>query len=132
MNAVAGRIWCGYMCPQTVWTDFFMTTERWIEGNSARTPKSRHSALEFRKSSKENSKTFYLVFNRLVDWWRLGSLLADAPTLVISLATLQAGSSEAYLWILILTFTTYVFAGVMRETLLTRLPLAEIQAAFNR
>ncbi len=35
MNALAGRIWCGYMCPQTVWTDFFMTTERWIEGDRA-------------------------------------------------------------------------------------------------
>jgi len=34
MNAVAGRIWCGYMCPQTVWTDLFQMTERWIEGDA--------------------------------------------------------------------------------------------------
>ena len=33
MNAVAGRIWCGYLCPQTVWTDLFYTVERWVEGD---------------------------------------------------------------------------------------------------
>ena len=33
MNAVAGRVWCGYLCPQTVWTDLFQTIERWIEGD---------------------------------------------------------------------------------------------------
>ena len=32
MNAVAGRVWCGYLCPQTVWTDLFMAVERLIEG----------------------------------------------------------------------------------------------------
>ncbi|WP_163591248.1 4Fe-4S binding protein, partial [Klebsiella pneumoniae] len=33
MNAIAGRLWCGYLCPQTVWTDLFMTVERRIEGD---------------------------------------------------------------------------------------------------
>ena len=33
MNAVAGRVWCGYLCPQTVWTDLFLAVERWIEGD---------------------------------------------------------------------------------------------------
>ena len=33
MNAVAGRIWCGYLCPQTVWTDLFYAVERLIEGD---------------------------------------------------------------------------------------------------
>ena len=33
MNAVAGRVWCGYMCPQTVWTDLFFAVERWVEGD---------------------------------------------------------------------------------------------------
>ena len=33
MNAVAGRLWCGYLCPQTVWTDLFLTIERWVEGD---------------------------------------------------------------------------------------------------
>jgi hypothetical protein len=33
MNAVAGRVWCGYLCPQTVWTDLFQAIERWTEGD---------------------------------------------------------------------------------------------------
>ena len=33
MNALAGRIWCGYLCPQTVWTDLFYAVERWVEGD---------------------------------------------------------------------------------------------------
>src|SRR5581483_8101625 len=33
MNAVAGRIWCGYLCPQTVWTDLFQHIERLVEGD---------------------------------------------------------------------------------------------------
>ena len=33
LNAVAGRVWCGYLCPQTVWTDLFQTIERWVEGD---------------------------------------------------------------------------------------------------
>jgi polyferredoxin len=33
MNAIAGRVWCGYLCPQTVWTDLFLTVERFFEGD---------------------------------------------------------------------------------------------------
>ena len=33
MNALAGRVWCGYLCPQTVWTDLFFAVERWVEGD---------------------------------------------------------------------------------------------------
>jgi polyferredoxin len=33
MNAIGGRIWCGYLCPQTVWTDLFYAVERFIEGD---------------------------------------------------------------------------------------------------
>jgi len=33
MNALAGRVWCGYTCPQTVWTDLFLAVERWTEGD---------------------------------------------------------------------------------------------------
>jgi polyferredoxin len=40
MNAVAGRIWCGYLCPQTVWTDLFYAVERWVEGDRSPSPSS--------------------------------------------------------------------------------------------
>ena len=33
LNALAGRVWCGYLCPQTVWTDLFFAVERLVEGD---------------------------------------------------------------------------------------------------
>ena len=44
MNALAGRIWCGYLCPQTVWTDLFQTIERLTRGRPARTHAARAAA----------------------------------------------------------------------------------------
>jgi cytochrome c oxidase accessory protein FixG len=132
MNAVAGRIWCGYMCPQTVWTDFYMTTERWIEGDARDRIKLDEGPWTAAKIRKKIAKHFVWL---LIAWWTGGAWVlyfADAPTLVYNLATFQPGVSEAYLWIGILTFTTYVFAGWMREKLcLHACPWPRIQAALT-
>lgn len=132
MNAVAGRIWCGYMCPQTVWTDFYMTTERWIEGDARDRMKLDQSPWGFDKIRKKVAKHFVWI---LIAWWTGGAWVlyfADAPTLVYQLATFQTGAFEAYLWIGILTLTTYVFAGLMREKLcLHACPWPRIQAALT-
>lgn len=132
MNAVAGRIWCGYMCPQTVWTDFYMTTERWIEGDARDRIKLDNGPWTFAKVRKKAAKHFVWI---LIAWWTGGAWVlyfADAPTLVYDLATFQPGAGEAYLWIGILTFTTYIFAGWMREKLcLHACPWPRIQAALT-
>lgn len=132
MNAVAGRIWCGYMCPQTVWTDFYMTTERWIEGDSRERMKLDEGPWTFEKIRKKIAKHFIWL---LIAWWTGGAWVlyfTDAPTLVYTLATFQPGAFEAYLWIGILTFTTYMFAGWMREKLcLHACPWPRIQAALT-
>ncbi len=132
MNAVAGRIWCGYMCPQTVWTDFFMTTERWIEGDARERIKLDNGPWTWGKIRKKVAKHFVWL---LIAWWTGGAWVlyfSDAPTLVHKLATFQPGAGEAYLWIGILAFTTYVFAGQMREKLcLHACPWPRIQAALT-
>jgi cytochrome c oxidase accessory protein FixG len=132
MNAVAGRIWCGYMCPQTVWTDFYMTTERWIEGDARDRIKLDEGPWTANKIRKKIAKHFVWL---LIAWWTGGAWVlyfADAPTLVYRLATFQPGVGEAYLWIGILAFTTYIFAGVMREKLcLHACPWPRIQAALT-
>ena len=131
MNAVAGRIWCGYMCPQTVWTDFFMTTERWIEGDARDRLKLDNGPWTFDKIRKKVSKHFVWL---LIAWWTGGAWVlyfSDAPTLVRQLATGQAPIS-AYVWIGILTFTTYYLAGHMREQVcLYMCPWPRIQAALT-
>jgi len=131
MNAVAGRVWCGYLCPQTVWTDLFYAIERLIEGDR------RERMLKAKE--KMNLEIFAQKVLKhsiwlLIAWWTGGAWVlyfADAPTLVKELATFQA-PAIAYIWIGILTFTTYTLAGFMREQVCTYMcPWPRIQAALT-
>jgi cytochrome c oxidase accessory protein FixG len=129
MNAVAGRLWCGYLCPQTVWTDLFLAIERLVEGDR------REHMLRDRKPWTIDWLARAAVKHVLwlgVAWWTGGAWVlyfANAPTLVWDLATFQA-PFVAYAWIGILTFTTYALAGHMREQVcLYMCPWPRIQAA---
>jgi cytochrome c oxidase accessory protein FixG len=131
MNAVAGRIWCGYLCWQTVWTDLFYAVERWVEGDR------RDRIVKDRKGwtlphIREVATKHFLWL--MIAWWTGGAWVLyfnDAPTLVRQLLTFQ-GPGIAYLWIAILTFTTYVFAGHLREqTCIYICPWPRIQAAMT-
>lgn len=131
MNAVAGRIWCGYLCPQTVWTDLFQSIERWVEGD-------RREHLQRDAGPWTLDRVARLVLKHflwlMVAWWTGGAWVlyfADAPTLVKDLATFQA-PFIAYASIGILTLTTYAFAGLMREQVcLYMCPWPRIQAALT-
>ncbi|MBB3020045.1 cytochrome c oxidase accessory protein FixG [Microvirga lupini] len=131
MNAVAGRVWCGYLCPQTVWTDLFYAVERWIEGDRRERMRKDQQKLTLKTASQKGLKHFIWL---MIAWWTGGAWVlyfADAPTLVYELATLQA-SVVAYVWIGILTFTTYTLAGFMREQVCTYMcPWPRIQAALT-
>jgi len=131
MNAVGGRIWCGYLCPQTVWTDLFFAVERLIEGDRReRLRKDKQRVTPRRVGELAAKHALWLM----IAWWTGGAWVlyfADAPTLVKSLATLQA-PFVAYLWIGILTFTTYTLAGFMREQVCVYMcPWPRIQAALT-
>ena len=131
MNAVAGRIWCGYLCPQTVWTDLFLWVERVVEGDRRERILLDAEPWTATKVMQKFSKhTLWLM----IAWWTGGAWVlyfADAPSLVKSLATGEAPFS-AYLWIGILTFTTYALAGHMREQVCIFLcPWPRIQAALT-
>jgi cytochrome c oxidase accessory protein FixG len=131
MNAVAGRVWCGYLCPQTVWTDLFMTVERWVEGDRRERMQADAKPLTAGRLARKGLKHFLWL---MIAWWTGGAWVlyfADAPTLVRDLATLQA-PVVAYVWIAILTFTTYSLAGLMREQVcLYMCPWPRIQAALT-
>ena len=132
MNAVAGRVWCGYLCPQTVWTDLFMAVERWIEGD--RRERMQADAAPVKTLDYWAHKVLKHTFWILIAWWTGGAWVlyfADAPTLVWQLLTFQA-PTVAYIWIAILTFTTYALAGLMREQVcLYMCPWPRIQAALT-
>ena len=129
MNAVAGRVWCGYLCPQTVWTDLFQTIERWVEGDRRAHLQRDQQPWSAERIARAGLKHLLWL---MVAWWTGGAWVlyfADAPTLVKELATFQA-PLLAYVWIGILTLTTYAFAGLMREQVcLYMCPWPRIQAA---
>ena len=130
-NALFGRVWCGYFCPQTIWTDLFMMLERFIEGDRRERMILDAAPWTGDKIRKRVSK--HLVWLAIA-WWTGGAWVlyfADAPTLVRELATFQAPTT-AWMWIGILTFTTYVLAGHMREQVcLYMCPWPRIQAALT-
>jgi cytochrome c oxidase accessory protein FixG len=133
MNAIGGRVWCGYLCPQTVWTDLFYAVERLVEGDRRE---------RMRKAAASNKRTFRRISEiglkhaiwLVIAWWTGGAWVlyfSDAPTLVKELLTFQA-PMVTYVWIAILTTTTYVLAGFMREQICTYMcPWPRIQAALT-
>lgn len=131
MNALAGRVWCGYLCPQTVWTDLFLAVERFFEGDRRERTKLYQGSWTGDRIARTGAKHFVWL---MIAWWTGGAWVlyfADAPTLVWQLATLQA-PLVAYIWIGILTFTTYALAGFLREQVCTYMcPWPRIQAALT-
>ncbi len=131
MNAVAGRLWCGYLCPQTVWTDLFLAVERAFEGDRRERVKRDEAGWSVPTALRKAGKHATWL---IIAWWTGGAWVlyfADAPTLVRQLASFTAPLS-AYLWIAILTFTTYSLAGIMREQVCKFMcPWPRIQAALT-
>ncbi|WP_245452629.1 4Fe-4S binding protein [Bradyrhizobium sp. C9] len=109
MNALGGRIWCGYLCPQTVWTDLFYAVERRVEGDRRERLKAAARPMTAGRAAKRVLKHAIWL---MIAWWTGGAWVlyfADAPTLVHDLATFQAPAT-AYIWIGILTASTYLAA----------------------
>jgi cytochrome c oxidase accessory protein FixG len=128
-TSALGRVWCGYACPQTVWTDLMILVERWIEGDRNARVKLWHAEWDLRK-----------VRLRLTKWlvWGLIGLatggawvfyFTDAPTLARDLI---AGTAHpiAYTTMAVLTLTTVLFGGFLREQVCIYMcPWPRIQAA---
>jgi len=133
MNSVGGRVWCGYLCPQTVWTDLFYAVERLIEGDRRERMKKDATADPMKLERLSEIVLKHSIW-LLIAWWTGGAWVLyfnDAPTLVKELITFQA-PMVAYVWICILTATTYLLAGFMREQVCTYMcPWPRIQAALT-
>ena len=129
ITSLFGRAWCGYACPQTVWTDLFMAVERWAEGDRNARIKLDAAPLSFTKIGKRTIKMalWLLIAIATGGFWVF--YFADAPTLLRELITGTA-APVAYFTIAILTATTFTFAGFMREQVCTYMcPWPRIQGA---
>jgi cytochrome c oxidase accessory protein FixG len=128
-SALFGRIWCGYACPQTVWTDLYIYIERLIEGDRNARMRLDKAPMSVNKAARKVSKHAIWLLIAAATGGAWVFYFADAPTLLGALFTGQA-SVEAYLFVGVLTFTTYTLAGAMREQVCTYMcPWPRIQAA---
>ena len=114
VTSVAGRVWCGYSCPQTVWTDLMILVERFWQGD-------RNARMQLDRRPWGAAKIFKKTMTHAC-WLLIGMLTGgafvfyfrDAPTLAQELLT-GAAPTIAYLFLGIFTMTTYVLGGIARE-----------------
>jgi cytochrome c oxidase accessory protein FixG len=114
VTSTVGRAWCGYACPQTVWTDLFLHIERRIDGDRNAQQRLRKAPLSLSKVARRGLKHGLWLLVALLTGGAWVFYFADAPTLARSLVSGEA-SYIAYATIAVLTATTYIFGGFMRE-----------------
>jgi cytochrome c oxidase accessory protein FixG len=128
-TAIAGRLWCGYACPQTVWTEVFMWIERIIEGD-------RNQRIKLDKGPSNKRKIWLKTLKHSI--WVLLSLWTGytfvgyfTPILELGhkILVIQTGPWETF-WVLFYGFATYGNAGWMREQVCMYMcPYARFQSA---
>lgn len=130
-TSLFGRVWCGYACPQTVWTDLYIAVERLIEGDRNKRIKLSKSPWNGEKIAKKAMKHAAWVLIAAATGGAWIFYFHDAPTIFPQIFKGEAPPS-VYLFIGILTFTTYMLAGSMREQVCTYMcPWPRIQAALT-
>ncbi len=128
-TSALGRVWCGYACPQTIWTDLFILVERWVEGDRNARIRLLRSKWDARKWRLRLTKWTLWVLIGLATGGAWVFYFADAPTLFKQLFTLSA-HPIAYTTIAIMTATTVLFGGFAREQVCIYMcPWPRIQAA---
>jgi cytochrome c oxidase accessory protein FixG len=131
INALFGRLWCGYSCPQTVWTDLFIWVETRIEGDRAARIRLAAAPWTAGKIAKRVSKHAIWLLFAVGTGGAWVFYFNDAPTLLHQLVTGTASLGN-YSAIAGLAFTTYSLGGLMREQVCTYMcPWPRIQAAMT-
>lgn len=134
-TAVAGRLWCGYACPQTVWTEIFIWMERFTEGNRSRQMKLDEAPWGINKIARKSSKQLLWVSFALFTGVTFVGYFSSIEGLFARLAGAGGGLSfwEGF-WILFYALATYGNAGYLREQVCKYMcPYARFQSAmFDR
>ena len=128
-TALAGRLWCGYSCPQTVWTEVFLWVERRIEGTRSQQMKLDKAPMSARKAGLKIVK--HLIWVSISFWTAITFVGYFTPVreLVIGLPDFDL-NPWAVFWILFFTGMTYMNAGWIREQVcLYMCPYARFQSA---
>jgi cytochrome c oxidase accessory protein FixG len=129
VTSLFGRVWCGYTCPQTVWTDLFLWAEHLVEGDRTQRIRLDEQKLSLGKAARKLAKHgLWLVIAAATGGaWIM--YFNDAPTLVRDLFTLQASATQ-YFFLGLFAATTYLLAGWAREQVCTYMcPWPRFQSA---
>jgi cytochrome c oxidase accessory protein FixG len=128
-TALAGRLWCGYACPQTVWTTVFVWMERIAEGTRAQRMKLDKAPWSVNKAVRKGSKQFMWVGFALWTGFTFVGFFSPIRGLFSGAVNLGLGPWETF-WVLFYGFATYGNAGYMREQVCKYMcPYARFQSA---
>ncbi|TCS39419.1 cytochrome c oxidase accessory protein FixG [Paucimonas lemoignei] len=113
-TAVAGRVWCGFACPQTVYTEVFMWIERKFEGDRSTRMRLDRQPWSVQKFLRKFGK--HLAWGAVALWtgFTFVGYFTPIQTLLKSVASLGLGPWE-WFWVLFYGFATYGNAGWLRE-----------------
>jgi cytochrome c oxidase accessory protein FixG len=128
-TAVGGRLWCGYACPQTVWTETFLWMERFAEGDRPARLKLDRAPWSANKLGRKSLKQFLWVTFALWTGFTFVGFFTPIRTLALEVQNLALGPWETF-WILFYGFATYGNAGYLREQVCKYMcPYARFQGA---
>ena len=113
-TAIAGRLWCGYACPQTVYTELFIWIEGWIEGDYKKQQKLNTSPWNVEKILRRGGKHVAWILLALWTGFSFVGYYTPAHVLAREVVEFATGPWETF-WILFYAFVTWGFAGFMRE-----------------
>ncbi|MGV8804400.1 MAG: cytochrome c oxidase accessory protein CcoG [Polaromonas sp.] len=132
-TAVAGRVWCGFACPQTVYTEIFMWVERRIEGDRIARMRLDAAPWSGQKLARKGAKQTLWIAISLWTGFTFVGYFTPILALASSAATLAIGPWETF-WVLFYGLATYGNAGYLREQVCKHMcPYARFQGAmFDR
>ena len=128
-TAVAGRLWCGYTCPQTVYTEIFMWAERMIEGDRVARMRLDQQPWRWRKIWRKGAKHSAWLSIALFTGFSFVGYFTPIRELAVDLASWNLSGWNAF-WILFYGAATYGNAGFLREQMCKYMcPYARFQSA---
>jgi cytochrome c oxidase accessory protein FixG len=129
ITALAGRVFCGYACPQTVWTEVFLWIEQWTEGNRSRRQKLDQSPWNVEKVLRKGGKQLLWLSLAFYTGFTFVGYFMPIRSIGSELVNLSLGPWAVF-WILLYSAATYANAGYLREQVCKYMcPYARFQSA---
>ena len=128
-TAIAGRLWCGYACPQTVYSEIFLWIEYKVEGDRSARLRLDGAGIDSAKIGKKSLKQFIWIAFSIWTGFTFVAYFTPARELIGSFIQVQMSAWELF-WVFFYGFMTYGNAGYMREQICKYMcPYARFQSA---